>query len=352
MNVTKDINREERIASPHDSAVGTQKYLPSVAGCISVVVPTHQRPELLNRCLTALFSQTLDASKYEIIIVDDAPSENTKQIVSAWTVKSGPRVRYLANGGRHGPAAARNKGWQAAGGEIIAFTDDDCIPAPDWLAVGFAAFEDGTVQGLSGRIIVPIPEIPSDYERTVAGLERGPFATANCWYRRSTLFSVGGFDERFTVAWREDTDLEFACRRSGFRLVVDPRAVVVHPVRPTTWGISVRLQRNNLFNALLYKKHPDLYQRFIQSTPPWRYYVTLIALLTASIGVAAGSMSVALLSLMIWLGLTTEFCLRRLARTSRRLDHVLEMIVTSVLIPPVAIFWRVRGALKYHVAFL
>jgi hypothetical protein len=63
-------------------------------------------------------------------------------------------------------------------------------------------------------------------------------------------------------------------------------------------------------------------------------------------------MLVTLLSLMIWLGLTTEFCLRRLARTSRSLEHVLEMIVTSVLIPPVAIFWRVRGALKYHVAFL
>jgi hypothetical protein len=58
------------------------------------------------------------------------------------------------------------------------------------------------------------------------------------------------------------------------------------------------------------------------------------------------------LSLMIWLGLTARFCLRRLATTSRSAGHIIEMIVTSVLIPPVAIFWRLRGAVKYHVAFL
>jgi GT2 family glycosyltransferase len=294
----------------------------------------------------------MNCSDYEIVVVDDGPTENTKQTVLAWSLRSGPRMRYLANEGRHGPAAARNKGWQAAHGELIAFTDDDCIPAPDWLAVGAAAFEDPTVHGLSGRIIVPIPSIPTDYEQTVAGLAHGPFATANCMYRRSALAAVGGFDERFTVAWREDTDLEFALRRHGYRLVRDLTAVVVHPVRPAKWGISVRLQRNNIFNALLYKKYPDLYRRFIQSMPPWRYYMTLTALVGAGIAVPAGSMWVAGLSLMIWLGLTAEFCLRRLAGTSRSVEHVVEMIVTSVLIPPVAIFWRLRGAVKYHVAFL
>lgn len=349
MKRINDINREEIVFSTEDSTFTTQHCRPCF---ISVVVPTYKRPELLNRCLDALFSQTLDPSYYEIVVVDDGPTQDTEQIALRWIARMGPRVRYLDNQGRHGPAAARNKGWQAAHGELIAFTDDDCIPTPDWLTVGSAAFEMPTVHGLSGRIIVPIPSIPTDYERTVAGLEQGPFATANCWYRRSTLLSVGGFDERFTVAWREDTDLEFACRRHGFRLLLEPRAVVVHPVRPATWGISVRLQRNNLFNALLYKKYPDLYRRCIQPVPPWRYYVTFTALVTAGIAIAVGSMSGASFSLMIWLGLTAQFCLRRLTNTSRSLAHIVEMIVTSVLIPPVAIFWRLRGAAKYHVAFL
>ena len=218
MKPTQDINREESLLSTQDSGLSTQDCFTRQPCLISVVVPTYKRPELLNRCLAALCSQTMNPSEYEIVVVDDGPTENTKHIVLAWSLRSGPRMRYLANEGRHGPAAARNKGWRAAHGELIAFTDDDCVPAPDWLAIGSAVFEDPTVHGISGRIIVPIPSIPTDYEQTVAGLEHGPFATANCWYRRSALASVGGFDERFTVAWREDTDLEFACRRHGFRL--------------------------------------------------------------------------------------------------------------------------------------
>lgn len=343
---------DESLLSTQHAALSTQHYFTSQHYRVSVVVPTYKRPELLSRCLAALFSQTMNPWDYEIVVVDDGPTEHTKQTVLAWTVKSGPCVRYLVNEGRHGPAGARNKGWQAAHAELIAFTDDDCIPAPDWLAVGSAAFKDPTVHGLSGRIIVPIPSVPTDYEQTVAGLEHGPFATANCFYRRSALSSVGGFDERFTVAWREDTDLEFALRRQRHRLVCELSAVVVHPVRPATWGISLRLQRNNLFNALLYKKYPDLYRRFIQPMPPWRYYMTLTALIGVGSAVAAGSVWAAVFSLGVWLSLTAEFCLRRLAKTSRSVEHIVEMIVTSVLIPPVAIFWRLKGAIKYQVAFL
>jgi hypothetical protein len=112
------------------------------------------------------------------------------------------------------------------------------------------------------------------------------------------------------------------------------------------------LQRNNVFNALLYKKHPVLYRWFIQAVPPWRYYLALLALLAAGLASAMGSTWGALLGVAVWLALTAEFCLRRLATTSHRLDHVAEMIVTSALIPPLAIFWRLRGALRYRVVFL
>jgi len=338
---------------PEESSSFTQHSALSTEDCsISVIVPTYKRPELLNRCLTALFMQTMDASRYEIVVVDDGPTDDTRQVVLSWSKKGGSRVRYLANDKRHGPAAARNRGWRTANGDIIAFTDDDCIPAADWLTVGSAPFADPTVHGVSGRIIVPVPSVPTDYEQTVAGLEHGPFATANCLYRRRVLSVVGGFDERFTVAWREDTDLEFALRAEGCRLVRQPAAIVVHPVRPAKWGISLTLQRNNIFNALLYKKHPLLYRWFIQTAPPWRYYLALAALVWIGLALAMGSIWAAFLGMAVWLGLTTEFCLRRLATTSHRLEHVVEMIVTSALIPPLAIFWRLRGALRYRVVFL
>jgi GT2 family glycosyltransferase len=203
-----------------------------------------------------------------------------------------------------------------------------------------------------GRIIVPLPAAPTDWERNVAGLERAPFATANCLYRWGALSAVEGFDERFTMAWREDSDLHFKLLELDRRCVHQPKAVVVHPARPAPWGVSLRLQRMNLFNALLYKKHPILYRGLIQAQPPWRYYAMVGAILLAATAATSGSRWVAGSALIVWAALTVRFCLQRLANTSRRLSHVLEMAVTSALIPPLAVFWRMVGALKYRVVFL
>src|SRR5437588_7342860 len=111
---------------------------------VSVVVPTCKRPELLTRCLDALLAQDFDAEDYEIIIVDDANCAGTQQLVMLRAEKArlqGHVVSYIpiTSSCSHGPAAARNAGWRAAQGEIIAFTDDDCIPDRQWLEAGVAA---------------------------------------------------------------------------------------------------------------------------------------------------------------------------------------------------------------------
>jgi glycosyltransferase involved in cell wall biosynthesis len=179
---------------------------------VSVVVPTYRRPQLLNRCLAALAGQQFDHGKFEIIIVDDGPSADTGHLVLSWathTLEHGPVIRYLANTGSHGPAAARNV-WPAACGDIIAFTDDDTIPAPGWRAYGVKAMRNGVVAAW-GRLVMPIPDPPTDYELDAAGLERAEFVTANCFARKSAVEAIGGFDERFKLAWREEADLFFAC---------------------------------------------------------------------------------------------------------------------------------------------
>jgi glycosyltransferase involved in cell wall biosynthesis len=262
-----------------------------------------------------------------------------------------PRIHYIPVVGAHGPAAARNAGWRAARGSIIAFTDDDCVPEPGWLRGAMNAFADG-IDGVSGRVVVPLPDEPTDYEYNAAGLARGEFVTANCFYRSAALAAVGGFDQRFTTAWREDSDLQFTLLERGCCLVHAPDAIVVHPVRPAPWGISLRQQRKSMFNALLFKKHPTLYRRHIQPTPPWRYYATVGALLLAIAGALLGWYWMTLGALAIWLLLTAAFCARRLRGTSRTPRHLVEMFVTSALIPPLAVFWRLRGALKFRVFFL
>lgn len=319
---------------------------------VSVVVPTYKRPELLERCLVALLAQKFDPSAFEIIVVDDEPGEETRRVVESWRARVvRPSLRYLSVSDAHGPAAARNVGWRAAHGDIIAFTDDDCLPMPDWLAAGVRAILD-EVEVVSGRVIVPLPRDPTDYERTVSWLERCEFLTASCFCRRETLAELGGFDERFTSAYREDTDLYFAFLENGKRMACAPEAIVYHPIRPMPWGISLSQQRKNVFNALLYKKHPRLYRQRIQRRPPWRYYVITGALLMAIGGLLAGTDWLGIASATLWGGLTGGFCLERLQHTSRTLSHVAEMIVTSAVIPPLAVFWRLCGALKYRVLFL
>jgi glycosyltransferase involved in cell wall biosynthesis len=323
----------------------------------SVVVPTYKRLDLLIRCLTALIEQDIDPTTYEILIADDAVCDETRREVESWATRlsaCGHTLCYIPVTGTHGPAAARNAGWRAASGKIIAFTDDDCLPTPGWLQAGIAAFT-GDVVGVSGRLIVPLCHTPTDYERNAAQLATAQFVTANCFYRRECLEAIGGFDERFTAAWREDSDVIFTltkryCRNNAF--VYAPDAVVIHPIRPAQWGVSLKQQRKSMFNALLYKKHPELYRQKIQSAPPWHYYGILGALFALLLGLLARKQSLSFVAACLWLLLTGRFCLHRLHGTSRTRRHIAEMLVTSLLIPPLAIFWRLRGAIKFRVFFL
>jgi cellulose synthase/poly-beta-1,6-N-acetylglucosamine synthase-like glycosyltransferase len=322
---------------------------------ISVVVPTYKRPELLERCLKGLLTQKFAPDEFEIIIVDDAASDTTKKQVENWArqaQETGHTIHYVpVTGSRHGPAVARNCGWHTAQADILAFTDDDCIPEMHWLQMGVKAFTDD-IAAISGRIVVPLPSVPTDYEYNSAQIQHSEFATANCFYRRSVLTQVGGFDEHFTIAWREDSDLFFTLQSQHFICIFAPEAVVMHPVRAAGWGVSLQQQRKSMFNALLYKKHPDLYRRHIQAAPPWRYYGIVGCLLLILLGLFVHIGFLAIVALLAWLYMTGRFCIQRLRKTSRAPGHILEMIITSALIPPLAVFWRLWGAIRFRVPFL
>jgi glycosyltransferase involved in cell wall biosynthesis len=316
----------------------------------SIIVPTYRRPQLLNRCLAALVAQDFDPAAYEIIVADNAGSPETESLVAKWSANAGAPLRYVPADRSPGPAAARNVGWRAAEGEVIAFTDDDCIPEPGWLRAGIAALENG-IAAAGGRIRVPLSQPPTDYERNEAGLEGVEFATANCFCRREVLAAIGGFDERFTMAWREDSDLQFKLLENSLKVVSAPTAVVAHPVRPGRWAISLSQQRKSMFNALLYKNHPALYRRQIEPTRPWHYYGNCVAWLAALGSAWLGQSALALTAAGVWLLLTGRFCVRRLRRTSHAPYHVAEMVLTSALIPSLSLFWRIRGAFKFRVLF-
>jgi GT2 family glycosyltransferase len=318
---------------------------------ISVVVPTHRRFALLERCLAALAAQTLPMTQFEIVVVHDGPGPEARHVVADFIARYGVAARFFELDSRRGPAAARNRGWRAAHGAIIAFTDDDTVPERDWLEEALAALQPG-IDAAWGRLVMPLGAKPTDYERDAAALGSAPFVTANCFCRRAALERLGGFDERFERAWREDSDLYFRLLRCGARIVHAKNAVVEHPIRPAGWGVSLLQQRKILFDALLYKKHRALYRAHVRRRARWDYYATVGAFVACVIAVVYGSAGVAATAGAIWLLLTVRFCAARLMRASKAPKHVAEMIVTSVAIPPLAVFWRMLGAIRFKVVFL
>ena len=100
--------------------------------------------------------------------------------------------------------------------------------------------------------------------------------------------------------------------------------------------------------VLLYREHPRLYRDRIRRVPRWDYYITVAALLIGAAALALGADSVVIAAAAVWTSMTAWFCAKRLRHSSRKLRHIAEMMVTSVLIPPLAVFWRIVGAIRYR----
>jgi len=319
---------------------------------ISVVVPTYQRPVLLLRCLDALVHQNFPKDKYEIIVVSDGEDEPTSHSLGAVAIAQIPVIRYYSLPGKAGPAAARNLGWLLAQSDLVAFTDDDCIPDGDWLQAMWSSYStlaENKQVAFSGHTVVPINREPTDYEKNISRLASAEFITANCACSVEALKSVDGFDERFKMAWRGDSDLQFKFIEHGIPIVKVNHAVVTHPVRKAPWGISIKEERKGMFNALLYKKYPLLYRQKIQQNPPWNYYAITFFVVLLMAGLLTGKDVLRITGLSGWMLLTIWYAWRRLRSTSHSWNHVSEMIFTSAVIPLFALFWKLYGAWKYRV---
>ena len=193
--------------------------------------------------------------------------------------------------------------------------------------------------------------MPAADERDAGAPAPTEFVAANCFCRRGVLDALGGFDERFCAGWREDTELHFRLLKMQASIARAPLATVLHPEPPAPWGASLFELHKISFDALLYKKHPELYRQKIRGLPCWEEYAIVAALVIAVLGLAGGNEIVAVIGCGAWLVLTAILAIRRLDGAPHNAAHVADMLVTSALIPPVAVFWRVLGAIRYRVRF-
>ncbi|WDG27308.1 glycosyltransferase [Streptomyces sp. CA-278952] len=315
----------------------------------AVVVPTIGRP-CLEDCLRAL-AACEGPPPTEVVVVDDRPAPGSAlPLGSAGDL----RARSVATGGR-GPAAARNAGWRTVNAPWVVFLDDDVQVSPDWrdrLAEDLAAAGDGT-GGVQGRLSVPLPahRRPTDWERGTAGLEGAAWATADMAYRQTALKEADGFDERFPRAFREDADLALRVMEAGWSLRRGER-VTFHPVRPSDRWASVRAQRGNADDALMNRLHGTGWWDRAQA-PRGRLpgHTAITALAGAAVlSAAARRHRPALLATGLWAAATAEFARARIAPGPRTRQEVVTMVVTSVLIPPLACWHRLSGRFRHRAA--
>lgn len=258
---------------------------------ISVVVATHNRRERLEALLAGLRSQSHPVECFEVVIVDDASTDATADLLARELKRGGLELRALRLERNSGPAVARERGWRAARAPIIAFTDDDCVPAPVWLSAGLRACEEHP------GAIVQGPTVPSSDEWERLGPLTRPFThsmdvpgpdphlqTCNVFYPRQVLERIGGFDTvEFARNMAEDADLAWRALEAGETAVFEPRARVEHAIN--LLGARGKLRRAAGRDLKAYARHPGLRQAWFTRRIFWqgRHYLLLRALLAATL---------------------------------------------------------------------
>jgi glycosyltransferase involved in cell wall biosynthesis len=214
---------------------------------ISVIIPTRDRLEQLAQCLdrVAPGKQTIDSGLYEVIVSDDGRTSPAAEALGA----AYPFVRWV-KGPARGPAANRNAGARVARGDLLVFTDDDCLPDPVWLE----AYLKGSATVREGRTYPDRPR-RSIVEECPINETGGNLWSCNFAIARSAFETLGGFDERFPHAAYEDMDFYLRCQKERWDVEFIAAAAVCHPFRPARdWNAVLKL-RQSLF--LFMDKYPD-----------------------------------------------------------------------------------------------
>lgn len=308
----------------------------------SIVIPTVGRASL------ATLVAALDAGPAPdaVVIVDDRA---TPQPLPPLHLP----VTVLRSGGR-GPAAARNLGWRHTSSRWVCFLDDDVVPQPGWLAAVTVDLRAADQAGAAAsQALIEVPVQPdrgaTDDERRTQRLADARWITADMAYLRTALVQAGGFDERFPRAYREDSDLALRVVQAGGRIVRGTRRSV-HPVAAATPLSSVRAQRGNRDNALMRRKHGRRWRAAIGEGPG------RMPAHVATVGAAGAAVMAAALRRprwaavfgAAWWALTTEFAVRRILPGPRTPADIAALALSSVLIPPAAVGYRLAGEWRFR----
>jgi len=237
---------------------------------VVVAIATYRRPGQLQDLVTALARQTHPANDFEVVIADDGSGDSTPRVVQEIAATAPIRVRGLFFDDNQGPGRCRNAAWRSSVAQIVAFTDDDCLPRPEWLEQLVAGITSGEGEIVQGRT-VPRPDQmhrAGPWSRTVR-VERatGHFQACNIAYTRATLEAVDGFDEAWGTGAGEDLDLALRAMATGAVPCFREEAVVEHEITESSYLAYLRDRRRWRTLVRLVRRHPETRALY------WRPYV-------------------------------------------------------------------------------
>jgi cellulose synthase/poly-beta-1,6-N-acetylglucosamine synthase-like glycosyltransferase len=241
---------------------------------ISVIIPAYNAEKTIKRTLSALTNQNY-RDKYEVIVIDDGSIDDTIKIVSKFKNVKLISIKHS------GPATARNVGVKNAKGNIILFTDADCVPSKNWIKNMIVPFKNKEIVGISGTyktlnknsLIARFAgyEIETRHEKLKKEKYIDFIGTYSAAYRKNIFLKFGGFDESFQIASGEDPELSFKINKAGLKMFFQPKAFVYHKHPDNILKFLRQKFWRGYWRVFLYKKHA--YKIFRHSYTPKSLFV-------------------------------------------------------------------------------
>ena len=226
---------------------------------VSVVIPAYNAENTISQAVAQSLAQAKGPMEVEVVVVDDGSIDDTAMVAES----AGAKVIRQENAG---PAAARNRGWERATGQVICFTDSDCIPAAGWLENLLDGFTGRQVGAVAGSYAIAntnswlaqwVHQEISERHKRMPSVVRA-FGSYNVAIPRYVLQATGGFDADYRQASGEDNDLSYRISRMGWRIAFRPQAKVAHYHPERVWQYLMEQYRHGFWRAKLYKDHPDM----------------------------------------------------------------------------------------------
>ena len=238
---------------------------------VSVIIPTYNRWWILKKSLEALFNQNYPKDKYEIILIDDGSTDDTKTMIESLSPSC--KFKYLRNEKRMGIPRTRNRGIRKARGEYIIFTDSDVVVIPDFIAQHMSYHKKYQDVIVNGELIwVPSFKQIGKKRKSIFDLSFSPFDTANVSVARKHLLEVGGFDEDLLAYGWQDLELGYRLRKAGVKCKKNRHALGYHYFKKKSLSdlpsLCEKEKMRGTSGALYYQKHPHLSVRLATQGNP------------------------------------------------------------------------------------